>query len=188
MNFSAQGYAALAARLQAHIAVLEGGYAIEGALPYVNAGIILAMAGMDFSRVREPDYDPRKIRQRSEVTAMIERVCDVVLSFWEQRQVKREKILNEKDYEERSRQIFYDTDMIHESQRERIRVCPDCAGALRIDSSSSKSHRILAVHVPRKACAVCRQTGQDWYDSADWGDYDFIFLQDRPKDTFLERK
>ena len=41
MNFSAQGYADLTAMLAPDIAVLEGGYSIEGALPYVNVGIIL---------------------------------------------------------------------------------------------------------------------------------------------------
>jgi hypothetical protein len=78
--------------------------------------------------------------------------------------------------------------MIHETQKERIRVCADCAGALRIESSSSKGLRILAVHIPRRACADCRQIGRDWYDSADWGDFDHICLQDRPNDTYIERK
>ena len=63
MNFSAQGYANLTARLKADIAVLEGGYSIEGALPYVNVGIIMAMAGMDYSGIREPDYRPDNLRQ-----------------------------------------------------------------------------------------------------------------------------
>ena len=45
MNFSAMGYAILNDRLAPHIAVLEGGYSIQGALPYVNLGIVLAMAG-----------------------------------------------------------------------------------------------------------------------------------------------
>ena len=44
MNFTARGYAELNHRLDPDIAVLEGGYSIEGALPYVNLGIILAMA------------------------------------------------------------------------------------------------------------------------------------------------
>ena len=63
MNFSAQGYADLTAMLEPDIAVLEGGYSIEGALPYVNVGIILAMAGVDYSKVKEPNYNPESIRQ-----------------------------------------------------------------------------------------------------------------------------
>ncbi len=37
------------------VAVLEGGYSVEGALPYTNLGIIAAMAGMDLSSIREPE-------------------------------------------------------------------------------------------------------------------------------------
>ncbi|HWQ65744.1 MAG TPA: histone deacetylase [Methanospirillum sp.] len=37
------------------IAVLEGGYSVEGGLPYTNLGIIAAMAGLDISSIREPD-------------------------------------------------------------------------------------------------------------------------------------
>lgn len=40
MAVTAQGYAKLADKLQADIAVLEGGYSVEAALPYVNTGII----------------------------------------------------------------------------------------------------------------------------------------------------
>ena len=47
MKLSAQGYAALNRALNPDIAVLEGGYAIRGALPYVNLGICLALAGLD---------------------------------------------------------------------------------------------------------------------------------------------
>ena len=54
MNFSARGYSILNARLKPDIAVLEGGYAVQNALPYVNVGIIMAMAGMDTSFVKEP--------------------------------------------------------------------------------------------------------------------------------------
>ena len=55
MSVTAQGYASLADKLKADIAVLEGGYSVEAALPYVNTGIILAMAGLDYSQVVEPD-------------------------------------------------------------------------------------------------------------------------------------
>ena len=59
--------------LKPDIIVLEGGYSIEGALPYVNLGIILALAGMDYSIVKEPAYDPESIRQTPQVTQLIER-------------------------------------------------------------------------------------------------------------------
>ncbi|HUU75515.1 MAG TPA: histone deacetylase [Methanoregulaceae archaeon] len=37
------------------VAVLEGGYSVEGGLPYTNLGIIAALAGLDISCIREPD-------------------------------------------------------------------------------------------------------------------------------------
>jgi len=63
MNFTAFGYARLTDLLAPDIVVLEGGYSIEGALPYVNVGILLALAGLDYSAVREPDWDPEIARQ-----------------------------------------------------------------------------------------------------------------------------
>ena len=82
MNFSAHGYAELTSRLKPHIAVLEGGYSIESALPYMNVGIILALAGMDYSRIGEPDYDPEKLRQGPEISRKIEKVVEEALQIW----------------------------------------------------------------------------------------------------------
>jgi len=185
MNFSAQGYARLTEILKPDIAVLEGGYAIEGALPYVNVGIVLAMAGVDFSRVKEPDYDPDRIRQTPMVTEAIEKICQTVLTIWQQRAGIKDQLLQKTDPSRRNRNIFYDTDGIRESQIEKIRICPDCAGALCIDSSSDRGAHILAVHIPRNACSQCIQTGYEWYDSANTRQFDRIFLQDRPKDSYL---
>jgi acetoin utilization deacetylase AcuC-like enzyme len=185
MNFSAQGYADLTAMLKPDIAVLEGGYAIEGALPYVNLGIVLAMAGVDYSRIKEPNYDPESIRQTPQVTEAIEKVGDIVLSIWHNRQALRDQLLEEPDPEKRTRTIFYDTDGIRESQSEQIQICPDCAGALRVDSSSDRGAHILAVHIPRKACSRCKDVGYQWYDGADPRQFDKIYLQDRTEDRYL---
>jgi hypothetical protein len=40
-----------------------------------------------------------------------------------------------------------------------IRVCTDCGGAWRIDSSSDRGSHILAVHIPNQACGACRNQG-----------------------------
>ncbi len=161
---------------------------IEGALPYVNLGIVLAMAGMDTRRVREPDYTPERTRQTAEVTDMVKRVGDLVLSLWRERDRLRDQLRAAENGHRRTRQIFYDTDRILETQKEEIRVCDDCAGALRIDSASDRGVRILAVHIPRKACPRCRQTGRDWFEQADPGKFDHIFLQDRVEDKYRVTK
>ncbi len=188
MNFSARGYADLTAILKPDIAVLEGGYAIEGALPYVNLGIVLAMAGVDYSRIKEPNYDPASIRQTAEVTAAIEKIGDMVLTIWHGRENLRELLLDKTDPHKRTRNIYYDTDGIQESQTEQIQICPDCAGALRVDSSADRGRRILAVHIPRKACSKCKDSGYRWYEEADARQFDAIYLQDRTEDQYIEKK
>jgi acetoin utilization deacetylase AcuC-like enzyme len=187
MNFSAQGYARLTEILSPDIAVLEGGYSIEGALPYVNVGIILAMAGVDYGRVKEPDYDPDTIRQAPAVTEAIEKIGETVLTIWQQRAAIKDQIIEKSDPAQRTRSIFYDTDGIHESQKEKIEICPDCAGALQIDSSSDRGAHILAVHIPRKACNKCQELGHKWYEKAETNQYDRIFLQDRVQDDYIEK-
>jgi acetoin utilization deacetylase AcuC-like enzyme len=63
LALTARGYADLMAattRLAGELcggrlaAVLEGGYSVEGGLPYTNLGVIAAMAGLDLSGIREP--------------------------------------------------------------------------------------------------------------------------------------
>ncbi|NNK84206.1 MAG: histone deacetylase [Desulfobacterales bacterium] len=185
MNFSAQGYASLTEMLKPDIVVLEGGYSIEGALPYVNLGIILAMAGMDFSGIKEPAYDPESIRQTPQVTQVIEKTGEFVLGLWEQRETEREKIIKSKDFDETRRNVFYDTDGIHESQKEKIRNCKDCSGTYKIDSTSDRGSHILAIHIPKKACRECKGLGYKWYDVANKARFDVVFLQDRTEDKYL---
>jgi hypothetical protein len=187
MNFSALGYAALTEALRPDIAVLEGGYSIEGALPYVNLGIILSLAGIDYSKVKEPAYDPIKLRQKAEVTDWIRKTGERILENWEQKERIRERIQDGKKIARRTRTIFYDTDNIQEKQMETLRICDSCSGSLRIDSSSDKGRHILAVHIPRKACKTCIETGREWYNSRDASSFEMVFLQDRTTDEYLCR-
>ncbi|MFH0729896.1 MAG: histone deacetylase [Pseudomonadota bacterium] len=187
MNFSAQGYADLTRLLKPDIAVLEGGYAIEGALPYVNLGIILAMAGMDYSKVVEPDYDKEKIRQTPGIMDWIKRTGETVLGNWAKRERLKSVMLAGNKFAERTRNIYYDTDNIGEQQKETLRVCPDCAGALRISSSSDRGTKILAIQIPMDACPECMKQGYKWYNANDGDTFNFIYLQDRPKDEYLVR-
>ena len=79
MQFSAQGYARLNELLKPDIAVLEGGYSIKGALPYVNLGICLAMAGCDYSAVREPDFNAAALREEPDTMEYIKQSCGSLL-------------------------------------------------------------------------------------------------------------
>ena len=150
-------------------------------------GIALALAGVDYSKVKEPNYDPASMRQTQVVTDAIEKIGETVLAIWQQRDNIKDQIMEKSDPAQRTRSIFYDTDGIRESQKERIEICPDCAGALKIDSNSDRGHHILAIHIPRKACSNCREIGYQWYDMADTNQYDMIFLQDRPQDAYIKK-
>lgn len=188
MHFSAQGYADLTKILKPDLAVLEGGYSIEGALPYINLGIILAMAGIDYSHVREPGYDLEKLRQSPQITRIIEETGKTVLQNWRQREAIQKHMKGGNKFAERRRSVFYDTDGLHETQAETLRICEDCGGALKIASRCDSGFQAMAVHIPRKACKSCRELGFTWYESADARSYDFIFLQNRTDDTYQERK
>jgi acetoin utilization deacetylase AcuC-like enzyme len=188
MHFCAHGYAELTSRLKPDIAVFEGGYSIESALPYVNVGIILALAGLDYSGICEPGYDPERLQQGPEITRHIQKVVEESLEVWRQGAGIREDNRKKGKLFQRDRRIFYDTDHITEIQRETIRACPDCSGLLTIDSQTDIGRRIFAVHIPRKACEECRKAGYKTYDSAEIWRYNRVFLQDRTSDQYFSRK
>ncbi len=52
------------------VAVLEGGYSVEAALPYTNLAIIAAMAGKDISHIREPKSYLAELKWRKRDYAM----------------------------------------------------------------------------------------------------------------------
>jgi len=53
------------------VAILEGGYSVEGALPYTNLGIIAAMAGFDLSAIREPENYLPELLWRKRDSALV---------------------------------------------------------------------------------------------------------------------
>ncbi|HKI48089.1 MAG TPA: histone deacetylase, partial [Desulfobacteria bacterium] len=183
MNFSARGYASLNARLKPDIAVLEGGYAIQNALPYVNVGIIMAMAGMDTSFVKEPNYEKDYRPQSTDVTRHIEQLVEALKDLFLRGGLKK-KTYDEGQIVERKRDIFYDTDGIQERQNERIRCCSHCAGAFAISSTASTGQHIMGVHIPMEACPACRKSGLEWFDAARKGAFRYVYLQDRDRGLY----
>jgi hypothetical protein len=164
MNVSAQGYARLNQLLNPDIAVLEGGYSIQGALPYVNLGIALAMAGLDYGSVCEPDYDPQAIRQERRIMEYIKKMSMAALDGYfspPTAHMNREK---HGDYFVRSKEVFYDTSFITERQREFLLDCDHCPGLLRIETSSSKTKNCLGIEIPRQGCERCQAEGASIFE------------------------
>jgi len=187
MRFSAQGYARLNERLAPDIAVLEGGYSIEKALPYVNVGIILAMAGLDYSAVREPDYNAEALRQSEQITRYIERTSAEVMMLWKKRRDMKKSVVGTERYIKRKKHIYYDTDGISEQQEETVRVCDNCGGLVMIDSFADTGTRIFAVIIPGQSCPVCREEGEACFDRLQKGKYRYIYFQDRGRDIFITK-
>lgn len=187
MNFTAQGYAILNERLDPDVAVLEGGYSIESALPYINLGIILAMAGMDYSKVYEPDYDPIKFAQTQEITDHIEELSKYVYQSWLLKdELAKEKFKGKKEVR-RDRQIYYDTAGIMEHQSQVFIICENCSGYNYIDSSNDQDTSILGITIPRKACVSCAAKAYKLYEISSYPSYTHIYLQDRIKDEYLSK-
>jgi hypothetical protein len=187
MRFSAQGYARLNDGLAPHIAVLEGGYSIEDALPYVNVGIILAMAGLPYDHVREPDFDPAAIKQAAEISRYIEKLVGQIRRQWDNRFAMKEKITGSAKYIKRHKDIYYDTDNIQEQQTEIIRICNDCGGLVTIDSKADTGRRIFAVIIPAASCPACRQEGEETFGKTEKGPYHHVYLQDRDRNIYVSK-
>ena len=191
MAWTAHGYAWLNEKLKPDLAVLEGGYAVETALPYVNTAIILAMAGLDYSRVYEPQHIDNRFYSSESVTRQVHKVVEELQRLWESRdkisaQVK-EKVGR---VFENSRHIYYDTDHISENQREWVKMCPDCPGWIRVYSEAQPAYsgysRILGISIPLYACPACQKEGKEAYEEAKVHSRqaEIVYLQDKPADVF----
>ncbi|MGW8194863.1 MAG: histone deacetylase family protein [Desulforhopalus sp.] len=182
MNFTAQGYARLNRQLNPDICVLEGGYSIEGALPYTNLGIILAMAGLDTSNVREPDYDPNNFVQSADLNRYIENICRQAKSLFDSRDDLRQKTAKESIVTS-SRNIFYDTTGFSVEEHKIYHLCPDCPGLTEV-TATGMNNRIHAFCIPFNSCRKCHTRGKEmFYRSEPVKRYDTI-LQDRINDIY----
>ncbi len=184
MNFTARGYAKLNEKLNPDIAVLEGGYSIEGALPYINLGIILAMAGIDYSNVKEPNLEKENLKQPSHITKHVEEVSEIVYNKWKNRDKLRKEKYDGKEYVEKVLQIYYDTDGITEDQRQGFHLCQKCSGLNTIQSRSSTGFYVLAITVPRDSCVVCLNKGYKLYKEASLSKFTNVYLQDKLNDQY----
>ena len=186
MHFTAQGYALLNQKLNPDLAVLEGGYSIEGGLPYVNLGIILAMAGLDFSNVKEPNLNVKALKQQQRITDYIKVLCEEIHKFYKNPPMEtlQGKMVNGGFV--RKKNIFYDTDGIQEEQHESVKVCPDCPGFVKIETKSSRNPLSLGVEIPIRACPKCVEEASRLFDEAHFqGQFRYLQLIDRVNKRYL---
>jgi hypothetical protein len=190
MRWSAQGYALLNEKLSPDIAVLEGGYAIETALPYVNTAIILAMAGLDYSCVREPDYVPGRFEMTYDMEESISGIVEYQEKVWEMRDSLRSAAMDRAgSFYKRRKNIFYDTDRINETQVEMVKMCPRCPGYITIETQGARGRGILAmglgVFVPLFGCKECREEALEVYEAGkEETRFNYVYLQDKTSEDY----
>lgn len=185
MNFTAQGYARLNRNLNPDICVLEGGYSIEGALPYTNLGIILAMAGLDTSHVREPDYDPDMLRQSAETSRYIADICSQARQLYHDRDIMRQQFLDRKTVVE-NKQLFYDTTGFHVNETRTYHLCPQCPGYTEV-SSGGRNRHLQAFCIPFNSCRTCQTAARDRFARTPKAHDIMIVLQDRVADIYEKK-
>ncbi|MFZ5647204.1 MAG: histone deacetylase [Bacillota bacterium] len=192
MRFTAQGYAEFTRKLNPHLAVLEGGYAIETALPYVNMSILMALAGINFTNVREPDLASTVFRENPDRYAQVQKMTEELLNTWNRKdKADIEKIFGSGKFYQRKKHIYYDTDYIEEEQFEKVRLCGSCPGYIIIESKANRGYgdtnRLLAISIPIDACQNCHTEAYSAYEEGinDKKPYNFVKLQDKSTDTCL---
>ncbi|MDR2613217.1 MAG: histone deacetylase, partial [Deltaproteobacteria bacterium] len=181
MKLTALGYAEMSELIGPDIAVLEGGYAIQGALPYTNLAIILSMAGLDWRQVREP-LPPGGRPATSRRT--LDYVKDLADFVHRKRAGAPDPSLHGSRPRDgwffRERRIFYDShpadpaaqpdwpSYIDERREELLRDCPDCPGILLIRTSSGLCGPRVFASLPHEPCARCQALAEEARATGKW--------------------
>jgi hypothetical protein len=154
-------------------------------------GLLMAMAGIDYSNLREPDYLAQNFKESERTMAYLEKLVESQLATFRNRQEQIDR--NRKKHGDvftHNERIFYDTDYIDERQNTRLVMCPDCAGLRTIDSTAQhrdgRTYRVFCISITGHACPKCQAKGiknyQDMVKNS--AVYDYIYLQNRVNDEF----
>ncbi|SMB95089.1 Acetoin utilization deacetylase AcuC [Desulfonispora thiosulfatigenes DSM 11270] len=189
MNVTAYGYGRLNQKLNPDICVLEGGYAVETALPYVNMAIILALAGKDYSYIKEPGLKEQNLTESEKTLKYLKDFTVKMMSIWKNRdKIDLTEIFGSKDIYTKSKEIYYDTDNLLEEQEESIYKCTECAGLLTYVSYLKKSAKNLCISIPIYACNECLKKGKSLFENACKDNfYHQVFLQNKAEDMYLTK-
>lgn len=193
MNVTARGYGKINELLDPDLAVLQGGYAIESALPYVNLAVILAMAGLDYSRVVEPGLKGQQPEPAAEAEDSVKKTVEKLQQKWQNREeiITGDEFSRQGSFYRRQKSIHYDTDNIREKQEEKIKICDSCPGYIEIVSQAStgafSSSRIKAYSLPHNCCEDCREEAREKYIESQERKNEsvgYIYWQDRDRGNF----
>jgi len=179
MNISAHGYGDLTRLIKPDLAVLEGGYAIESALPYVNLAILLAMAGLDYTGIKEEVPPPIESVSIRELKPLIQAM-----------KASKGNRPSPQEWYDSDRTIFYDTEHLLERRIEKIRGCSQCSGLHLTYTGAAANPRPkvdnLVIRLPFGVCAGCRrQAEKSLIEARNSGSWRTIYWQDQAEDEFV---
>ena len=161
MAVTARGYGRITELIKPDLAVLEGGYSIEGALPYVNLAILLALAGESYNKVLEPKGLPLEFRARHLDYA--KKLSFATLERWKNREELKDNELKkhrENGYYTYNKTIYYDTDGFYEHRVTTVKLCDRCPGYAGINSYAYVNTGIVsgfAAIIMPNTCPDCRE-------------------------------
>ena len=165
MNLTAGGYGRITELLQPDLAVLEGGYSIEGALPYVNLAILLALAGEDYHHVREPQKLDRPVLTLETLKPYLQQLKKQHQTLKPNFTIQNKAFFPQGNWIYIPHNVYYDTEGFQETRHDYIRQCSHCAGTVYIESRrSSSAQTAVLVRIPFQACPECEQAGYDLWD------------------------
>lgn len=179
MNVTAHGYGRITELLKPDLAVLEGGYSIEGALPYVNLAIFLALAGEDYSGVIEPQKMRRPLVNQQSFKGYLKDLKDQQSKIRPNWTIRGEKHLPNGKWAYIPHTIYYDTEGFQEIRKDWVRLCNHCGGVVFIESQHAETGENYAlIRVPFEACPECHQAGYDLWENT-IGRKTSVLLQDQ---------
>lgn len=182
MNVTARGYGKITELIRPDLAVLEGGYSIETALPYVNLAIFLALAGEDYTNVSEPQKPQRPHLNLQELKGYIKELKVHHKQAKPNWAIREEKSLPSGKWAFIPHSVYYDTEGFQEIRQDRVRLCNHCGGTVFIESQhASTGEKFALIRIPFNTCPDCKQAGYDlWEDLI--GRKTSVLLQDQSQD------
>ncbi|MFA6808475.1 MAG: histone deacetylase [Eubacteriales bacterium] len=184
MNVTARGYGKITEILNPNLAVLEGGYSIEGALPYVNMAIFLALAGEDYSGVIEPQKLERDVIGGKPFISYLKNLKNEYAKIEPNWTVKKESFLPKGDWVYTEKGTFYDTDWFKEYRKDYVKKCDNCGGTvLFISQNQLTGEQGVLVRIPFGACPACVQAGYDLVENFHTKINTHVLLQDQPNNV-----
>lgn len=187
MNVTARGYGKITELLNPDLAVLEGGYSIEGALPYVNLAIVLALAGEDYSGVIEPQKQRRSSLSAETIKRYIRELREQHRKVKPHWTIHEGKNLPNGKWVHNPHEVYYDTEGFREIRNDWVRLCKECGGTLYLESQHAVTGENFAlVRIPFHSCPECYQAGYDLWEHLTGGKA-FVLLQDQPENKQLFR-